>query len=321
MNVSWNLPLRLLLLSIALFVPFCGLAHPSPAGSGAAGWSLPACPMAAPPDDGPVLTCTIFNDGVVKVKLDFLINSISAFDMWRRYEAGQLHEAEIHRHASWEFYLQEDDGNFREVSRLEWSRRVPRHPNYDFLVELLAIPADFIGDGACAIYYCAKGDYESAAYSAVAIVIPFANGAFLRGGKYLVRFGAKVQELTPPQIWKLNPGLRGELIEEIAVKTRYAPAGFMHMAEASRWWPIFDVVRDDLVVSIKSTTATKGFGSLIDNIKELKWLIDKGATNGETLISKASLDIYVPEGYDKALLNPVIEFGNQQQVSVFIFNF
>ena len=299
MNVSRNPALRLLLLSIALFVPFCGLANPSPA-----------------PPDGPVLTCTIFNDGVVKVKLDFLINSISSFDMWRRYQAGQLREAEVRRYASWEYYLQEDDGNFREVSRSEWDNRIPRHPNYDFLVELLAFPADFIGDGVCAIYYAAKGDYESAAYSAAAIVIPFANGAFLRGGRYLVRTGAKVQELAPPQIWKLKPGLRGELIEDIVVKTRYAPAGFMHMAEASRWWPIFDVVKDDLIISIKSTTVTKGFGSLYDNIKELNWLIKKGAKNGETLITRAHLDIYVPQGYNTSLLDDLQEYAELQSVVV-----
>lgn len=273
------------------------------------------------PPDGPVLTCTLFNDGVSKIKLDFLINSLSAFDMWQRHQAGQLSEAEIRRYATWEYYVQEDDGNFREVNRSEWHDHLPYHPNYDVLVELLTFPADFIGDGVCAIYYCAKGDYESAAYSAAAIIIPFANGAFLRGGKYLVRFGAKVQELAPPQIWKLKPWQRGELIEDIVVKTRYAPAGFMHMAEASRWWPIFDVVKDDLVISIKSTTATKGFGSLIDNIKELKWLVDKGGKNGNIVITQARLDIYVPVGYDEMLLQSVKDFGKQYQVSVIVNTF
>lgn len=276
---------------------------------------LHASPLTVPPD-GPVLTCTIFNDGIIKVKLDFLINSTSSFDLWQRYQEGKVQATEIHRYAIREYYLQDETGNFREVSRSEWRDQIPRHPNYDVLVEIFALPLDFIGDGVCTVYYTAKGDYESAAYSAIAMIIPFANGSMIRGGKYLVRLGAKVQALTPPQIWKLRPWDRGNLIEQATVLTRYAPAGFSHMAEASRWWPIFDVVKGNLAVSIKSTNALKGFGSLYDNIRELNWLISSGAKNGETLITRARLDLYVPEGFDFSVLDEVQEFASLQSISV-----
>ena len=160
----------------------------------------------------------------------------------------------------------------------------------------------------------------------IAIVVPFANGQLIKSGKYLIKKGLKgsmkAAEMTPAEIWKMSPGLRGEVIEEIMAKTRYKKAGFIHMREVSWYWPIFDFVKGNTVISVKTTTATKGFGSILDNIKELEWLLrTRRGKNGSTVITKARLDIYVPQGYDLNLIEEVRLDGIPRGIDVRFFYF
>ena len=223
--------------------------------------------------------------------------------------------------------VQDEAGVWHDTTREAWNHIAAYQPfDWDLVVDLASIPFDAVGDAAAGAYYLYQGDYENATYCVIAIVVPFANGQMLKAGKYLVKKGLKgslkAAEMTPKEIWKMSPGLRGEVIEDIMAKTRYKKAGFIHMREVSWYWPIFDFVKGNTVISVKTTTATKGFGSLIDNLKELEWLLrTRKATNGSTVITDASLDIYVPKGYDLNLLSEVRFEGIQRGIDVRFFYF
>ena len=280
---------------------------------------------------GPVIYVKLFNDGEYGKQLSFIVHSTSTHLYYQDWQAGIIPTERAVEDAYCVWLVQDMEGEFSEVDKREWQevakQRRGIEVDWDLVVDLVAIPFDAVGDAATGLYYVCKGDYESAMYSVIAIVVPFANGQMLRGGRYLVKKGVRgaerLMELTPDEIWKLKPGLRGELIEDILVKTRYkASRGFTHMREASWYWPVFDVVKDDMIISIKTTQATQGFGSLIDNIRELDWLVKTQKTlNGDQVIRKARLDIYVPQGYDVGQLARVEEMAAGTSVDVKIFYF
>ena len=280
---------------------------------------------------GPVIYVKLFNDGEYGKQLSFIVHSTSTHLYYQDWQAGIIPTERAVEDAYSVWLVQDMEGEFSEVDKREWQevakQRRGIEVDWDLVVDLVAIPFDAVGDAATGLYYVCKGDYESAMYSVIAIVVPFANGQMLRGGRYLVKKGVRgaerLMELTPDEIWKLKPGLRGELIEDILVKTRYkASRGFTHMREASWYWPIFDVVKDDMIISIKTTQATQGFGSLYANIRDLRWLVQSQKTlNGSTVIQKARLDIYVPVDYDKSLLNEVQSFGRSLGVEVKLLTF
>ena len=279
-------------------------------------------PLSSPPPD-PIFCWILFNDGITNLKLKWETNSYSDFYLQQDFEKGVLSRQDLIPYAQWEFYVQDDSGNLNQVNRLDWNLAYNASvADYDVLVEMLSLPMGTIGDVATTTYYLIKGDYEAAAFSSLAIVVPFVSGKFLQNGRYLARLGDETIELTPEEIWRLARGTRGELIESIMVQTKYLPQGFTHMLEASRFWPIFDLVKDNFVISIKSTQGAIRYGSLIDNLRELSWLISsKGAKNGDTLITKAEMHVYVPDGFDISELNRVIEIGTELGVEVQVFLF
>lgn len=66
-----------------------------------------------------------------------------------------------------------------------------------------------VEDIATTTYYLIQGDYEAAAFSSFAIVVPFASGKFLQNGRYLAKLGhLSTRKIYCPQ---RNQCLRGFL--------------------------------------------------------------------------------------------------------------
>lgn len=275
------------------------------------------------PHSGPVLNWILYNDGVARLKLDWEIDSWDDWHFAEAYNKGEVSDSLVYAIAPRTFWIQNPDNSLRQVKRLDWNMTYNKvHADYELLFEALMLPFDAVGDFILGLYYLEQKRYSEAAISGVAVVIPFASGQLFRNGRYLTKWGDEAIELTPAQIWQLPPGIRGELIESAMVQQFYLKAGFAHLAEVSRWWPIFDVVKEGLIVSVKSTQSTKYFGSLLDNIDELAWLQLKGVSYGDELIKTASMDLYIPEGYVVENLQPVISYAAQRGVSlkIIIFN-
>ena len=289
-----------------------------PLGEGLAHLDLP---------DGPVVYHKCYNDQVMRRQVDIILRSSDSRYRYQDFQAGLISLRDLAAEAPHIWLFQDEAGVWHDTTREAWNHIAAYQPfDWDLVVDLASIPFDAVGDAAAGAYYLYQGDYENATYCVIAIVVPFANGQMLKAGKYLVKKGLKgslkAAEMTPKEIWKMSPGLRGEVIEDIMAKTRYKKAGFIHMREVSWYWPIFDFVKGNTVISVKTTTATKGFGSLFENVRELKWLLDtKRAKNGQTIISQARLDVYLPEGYDVSLLNDLKNFGRSLGISVNMFIF
>lgn len=286
------------------------------------GFQTFSTPLSSPQPD-PIFCWILFNDGVTHLKLKWETNSYSDFYLQQDFENGVISREDLIPYVQWEFFVQDDSGHLNQVDRLDWNLAYNASvANYDVLVEMITFPMGTVGDIATTTYYLIKGDYEAAAFSSLAIVVPFATGKFFQNGRYLAKLGDETIELAPDEIWRLARGTRGELIESIVAQTKYIPQGFTHMLEASRFWPIFDLVKDNLIVSIKSTQGAVRYGSFIDNIRELKWLINsKGTKNGSTIIDQAEMHVYVPKGFDIHQLDELFDEGKLLGIPIRVFEF
>ncbi|MCR9252380.1 MAG: DUF6443 domain-containing protein [bacterium] len=109
---------------------------------------------------------------------------------------------------------------------------------------------------------------------------------------------------------------RGEVFEYMLAGTRFK--NFRHMGPDDKWFPTIDFYKDGKGVSLKTTSATSGFGNIKKNIKDLAKARDRGSIRGME-INEVELQIGVPEGYDQSQLQKVLDMAEEYDIDVVIF--
>lgn len=281
-----------------------------------------------PTQDKEILrTVYYFNDGVVDSDISFCGCRSSNLLVRNDYLNGNITEEQLFsiHGAETDFMIQNPNGSWREVTRLQFNLEIATF-NQEAVREVLAWTP--IGDLTEATYEIFDENYGMAAANIGLLFVPFDRIITASGqaARYVFRTGNKVVQFTAEQIWRMHPFGRGRLIEDILSKTRYKD--YLNTADIltangqpNYFWPYFDFIKGNKVISLKTTYATSGFGSILKNINDLATYVKNSATNGGVLINNVELHIAVPEGYNQSLLNGVVQQANAQGIIVRIFEF
>lgn len=272
-------------------------------------------------------TVTYYNDGVFDSEISFCGCSTSNIQIYKDYLNGVLSEAQLFstHNPTVEFQIQNADGTFRQVSQL------------DFYLETASIREGVIreilawsplGDITETGYELYDGNYGMAAANVGLLFIPF-DRIIIAGGKIvkiIFRKGNDIVEFTAKQMWALRPFSRGRLIEEALAKTHYKDYIWTTdipnaVGKPNYFWPYFDFIKGNKVVSVKTTNAISGFGNIKKNIEDLALYVKGSATNGGTIIDDVDLDVWVPEGYDHSLLEGMRNLAESLQINFNILEF
>ncbi len=278
-------------------------------------------------NDDILRTVTYYNDGVFDSDINFCGCSASNEFVREGYLKGTISEQQLFDTygAQVNFQIQDPDGSFRAVSQLDFYLETAEIRE-GVIREILAWTP--VGDISEAGYELYDGNYGMAAANIGLLFVPF-DRVIISGGrivKVIFRNGSEVVEFTVDQIWRMKPFARGRLIEEALAKTHYKDYLWTvdiptANGKPNYFWPYFDFIKGNKVVSVKTTTATSGFGNIKRNILDLALYVKGNTTNGGTIINNVDLDIWVPEGYDRNLLNGIINFGEQNGINVNIFDY
>ncbi|TSE04797.1 hypothetical protein [Aquimarina algiphila] len=273
-------------------------------------------------------TVTLYNDGVFDTELSFCGCSQTNFDVRQEYFNGTITEDQLFNTygAQIEFQIQNPDGSFRTVSQLDFYLETAELRE-GVVREILAwIP--WIGDASEVTYELVDGNFGLAAFNAFLALVPFDKIISTVGGgiKYAFRQADRVVSFTAKEIWGFKPFFRGNLIESALAKTRYKD--YLNTIDIptangkpNRFWPYFDFIKGNKVISVKTTNALSGFGSIRKNIEDLRLYVKGNAANGGTIINDVDLDVYVPEGYDQSLLDEMKILAESYGINFNIFEF
>jgi hypothetical protein len=190
-------------------------------------------------------------------------------------------------------------------------------------------------DALNALLYSIEGDYESAGFSAASMLplvgwfstgAKFTKNAFkvvVKEGDYFI-----AQTIKSSEVWsKMHPFVRGRLIESIWQNTKYkAKGGWERVGKAMKgYFPAIDFWNEakNAVVSLKTmgeNALLKGdYSELYENIDDMANAEYK--IWGKTYTPDKTLEIVIPEGADKTLLNSVVDYGKENNVKVKISEF
>ncbi|WP_103071871.1 hypothetical protein [Aquimarina sediminis] len=272
-------------------------------------------------------TVTYYNDGIFDSETSFCGCSSSNIEIYKGYLNGEISDEQLFaiHNPTVEFQIQNPDGTFRIVSRLDFYLETATIRE-GVVREILAWSP--LGDISEAGYELYDGNYGMAAANIALLFVPF-DRVVIAGGKIvkiIFKKGDKIAEFTIKQMWDLHPFSRGRLIEEALAKTHYKDYLWTvniptANGKPNYFWPYFDFIKGNKVVSVKTTTATSGFGNIKKNIQDLATYVKGSATNGGIIINDVDLDIWVPEGYNQSLLDEVINLARQLDINLNILEF
>jgi len=272
------------------------------------------------PEDPVTQTLTYYNDGIVMSELSFCGCSTGNFHLKKQYEAGKVSFKQLG--AKTVYQIQNDDGTFRNVTALEFGIHNQANP------EAWLDAAEWLPGGEVVEFGRAVKDknYGQAAFVVGMAFVPF-DKVLRTAGKATVwtfkHTAGKAVRFTAKQLWSKHPFFRGVIIEGIAAKTKYK--NFAHMlftgpnGAMTPYFPYFDFLKGNKAISLKTTNAKSGFGSIKKNIDDLFNFVKGSAKNGEVLINEVQVDIIVPDDYNQNLLKDVIQYGKDKGVKVKIF--
>lgn len=116
------------------------------------------------------------------------------------------------------------------------------------------------------------------------------------------------------------PGIaRGNLLEGILAGTRYVK--FEWLDKVSSSFKGIDFWRNGLGVSLKTVGhETSAVPEILQNIEDLADMARRGVAQDGRRITAVRLDIMVPEGYDRSLLDKVKEKAKEYKIPIKVFD-
>ncbi|MEW7277505.1 hypothetical protein ABW636_02790 [Aquimarina sp. 2201CG1-2-11] len=274
-----------------------------------------------------VRTVTYYNDGVFDSDINFCGCKQTNIDIRKDFLNGKISEQQLFDiyGAQVEFQIQNPDGTFREVSQLDFYLETST-VREGVIREILSWTP--VGDISEVGYELYDGNYGMAAANVGLLFVPF-DKIIKTGGnivKIVFKKGDEIVEFTARQMWDLHPFSRGRMIEEALAKTHYKDYLWTvdiptANGKKNYFWPYFDFIKGNKVVSVKTTNAQSGFGSIKKNIEDLALYVKGSTSNGGVIINDVDLDVWVPEGYDQSLLQDMRNLAESLQINFNILEF
>jgi len=168
-----------------------------------------------------------------------------------------------------------------------------------------------------AIKAFSNGDIGEGILQSLGAIAIFAELKALNLGRFAavadLSNAAKLSSTSFGEIWKVtNNFTRGVLLENKLATTIYK--GY---EQTSKFFKAVDFVKDGLGVSLKTVNAQKNFDfkNILKNIDDLVIAKQNGVIQScgkEVKISEVRLDIAIPKGYDRRVLNDVIKVAEEK---------
>jgi RHS repeat-associated protein len=162
------------------------------------------------------------------------------------------------------------------------------------------------------------GSYVSAAIMSAGAIADI-GPLFRTFGKGYSKVASEIaSKFTLEGVWGLGNNLARGILIEAKLASKYIDNGMQWMAEVSPFFRGFDFYdkAKGLAVSLKSVNATKNFDfkNIMKNIDDLHAMKGKSTAQygSEYMVRDVQLDIAIPKGYDRSLLNEVKNYGEQK---------